>query len=273
MRYNLIDPSTEAAELIQDLIKRREHPSTLRVRKARFNSAMIDGKEMASEAVEQVAQWLGNKPNTFAALIGIDIKNLKGINSYFGENTDLVDSQILGPASQLLAQEMAEIPGVATLLFKIGGDEWCVLIVGSSEVEIESIEVAAARANWRAQFFMNSAGIPFDLENPRAPRPEYNRAELSGRNREIFDRQMQNYLHARGVGFRIGIAEIRPRDTFAGVMKRVSQQHAAAKSGARTAHETESGQSHEAQPTRGVIPISEGRWSTRGAPFGSVLPA
>jgi GGDEF domain-containing protein len=193
---------------------------------------MLNGPLPGNEAVTALAQHVGESPTADAAVIGIDIKNQKGVNDFYGDPTGkAADRGFLAPAARILKEEVDRLPGVRATMIKHGGDEWMVAINSDSTIDHAALAEASKRADARLQELARSEGIPLDLENPRAKKPKYLREGMTPENQRIYDEQYKGYTEARGLGFRIGVTEVRPSDTPETVFARIGEQHEALKKG------------------------------------------
>lgn len=206
------------------------------VKKGSFNYAtalhkeMILGEPATRATIDETVQHIKADDSKGAYWIGLDVQNQKGLNKFFGESTVKADKEFGAPVAAALMEEFRKLDADIKF-FKQGGDEWGILVRKHGEIDAAELRTAMDRANARVQQIMQEKGIPTDLENPRAPKPKYNRETLDEENRKIFDAEQENYLLARGAGVRFGIERVSASSTFDSLDAKVGEQHEAQKKG------------------------------------------
>lgn len=207
-----------------------------RIKHVAWAPFMLDGRDVTEAAITNAYDITQKQPEFKAVYVELDIRNQKGINSFFKENYALADEKILAPFARIFHEEMQEVS--RDLLFtKAGGDEWGAVIITDKEIPTEQIKQYAQIAHNRAVEHAASVGISKVLENPRAQKPSALHAairrliRLGGKTsdlRSVLQKQLADYLTARGTGFRIGVEDIDGRSPGE-IFKGVSKQHDAEK--------------------------------------------
>ncbi len=197
---------------------------------------MLDGRDVAKAAIKRAEEIVAKQPQFKAVYVELDIKNQKGINSFFNEVYADADVNVLGPFAEIFREEVEKI-SQDVLFAKAGGDEWGAVIITPKELSTDVVREYARIANSRAVEHAVSIGISRTLENPREKRPKalYRAVKQlkkmggdHGSLESILYTHLNNYLTARGTGFRIGVEDIDGRTPEA-IFKGIGAQHDAEK--------------------------------------------
>jgi hypothetical protein len=191
------------------------------------------------KAIKTAQSMLGENEGIDAYYIELDIKNQKGINSFFRENYKEADNIMLAPFANFLHDALDQI-SIDMLLSKAGGDEFGAVIIVPRGFSDDKIRKILDLANKAAVEHAIAVGFKATRQNPRALKPGAlmdalaQLKSLGGDTKSLekeFFKQFEEYLTGRGTGFRIGVEDVFGK-SLEQINASIAKQHSAEKKGA-----------------------------------------